>query len=223
MSVVAAALTGGLIGARHALEADHLAAVATLVEGRDGDGRSRPALVGASWGLGHAVPVVVLGLALLRLGVRLPDPVTGLFEAVVGVVLVFLGGRMLAGVVGRRRHAHGTHPLHRHLDVGRLWLGGHVHLHGDSLVVGALHGVAGSGALVIALVTTAPDLANAASFLIAFAGCSILTMAAVSALWGRSLVAGVEWHLRGLAGVVGVVVGLSLLAETAGVLLGSIP
>jgi hypothetical protein len=215
VSLVTAAVAGGALGARHALETDHLAAIATLVDGEEGT-PTWPALVGASWGVGHTLPIAALGVGLLLFGVRLPDAALGLFEAAVGAVLVYLGARMLAGVLGRREHAHGTHPLHGHLDVGRLSLGRHVHLHGDSALVGALHGVAGSGALVVALVSTAPDLPTAAAFLAAFGVCSVLTMAAVSALWGRTLDTGVERALRGAAGVLGVGVGLLLLVEQVG-------
>jgi cytochrome c biogenesis protein CcdA len=214
VSLVAAAVAGGALGARHALEADHLAAIVTLVD----DDPSRPGLVGASWGVGHTLPIAALGVSFLLLGVRLPSPVTALFEGVVGLVLVFLGARMLAGVLGYREHDHGTHPLHGHLQVGDLSLGGgHVHLHGDSVLVGALHGVAGSGALVVALVAAAPDLPTGAAFLAAFGVGSVLTMAAASAVWGRTLDAGVRRTLRALAGVVGVAVGCLLLTEVAGV------
>lgn len=217
MSLVAAAVAGGALGARHALETDHLAAIATLVDGEEGTS-AWPVLVGASWGVGHTLPIAALGLGLLLFGIRLPDAAVGLFEAVVGIVLIYLGARMLAGVLGHREHAHGTHPLHGHRDVGWLSMGRHVHLHGDSALIGALHGVAGSGALVVALVSTAPDLPTATAFLGAFAVGSVLTMAAVSALWGRALGAGFERALRGAAGVLGVGVGLLLLVEQAGLL-----
>jgi len=210
MSLVAAAVAGGALGTRHALEADHLAAVASLV----GGDVSRPGLVGASWGVGHTLPIAALGVTFLLSGVRLPESVVGLFEAVVGVALIYLGGRVL---VDHREHSHGAHPLHGHLDVGRLSLGRyHRHVHGDSAVVGALHGVAGSGALVVALVSTAPDLPTATAFLAAFGVCSVLTMAAVSALWGRTLGTGAERVCRGGAGVLSVAVGALLLVEWAG-------
>ncbi|MFB6101039.1 MAG: high-affinity nickel-transporter protein [Haloplanus sp.] len=224
MSLVAAAVAGGTLGARHALEADHLAAVATLVEG-DGattgtDAPPWPGLVGASWGVGHTLPIAALGLAVLGLGVRLPDSITTLFEGLVGLVLAVLGARMLATALGWRDHSHDGRSLHTHLRIGRLSLGGsHTHLHGDSVLVGALHGVAGSGVIVIALVSAAPDLPTATSFLGAFAGCSTLTMAAVSALWDRTLATGGRRSLRGVAGAVGVGVGLLLLVESAGVVL----
>jgi hypothetical protein len=231
MSLIAAAVAGGALGARHALETDHLAAIATLIDGEephtpekgegsrtsDSEGVSRPGLVGASWGIGHTVPIAALGVTLLVFGLRLPESVVGLFEATVGVALVYLGGRMLAGVVGLREHAHGTHPLHSHVDVGTLSIGGgHVHVHGDSAIVGALHGVAGSGALVVALVSTAPDLPTAASFLAAFGLASVLTMATVSALWRRTLDTSIERALRTFAGVLGVGVGLLLVVEWVG-------
>jgi high-affinity nickel permease len=211
MSLLAAAAAGGALGARHALEPDHLAAVATLVE----DGTDRPGVVGASWGIGHTVPIAALGLAFLALGVRLPSSLTHLVEGVVGVVLVYLGVRTLTGAFERVEHAHGTHPLHRHLDLGGLSVGSG-HLHGDSLAVGALHGVAGSGALVVAVVAAAPDVPTAGGFLLAFGCCSVLTMAVVSSAWGRALAAGVgERLLRAVAGLVGVGVGALLLVEVA--------
>jgi hypothetical protein len=214
MSLVAAAVAGSALGARHALETDHLAAIVTLV---DGEGTARPSVVGVSWGVGHTIPIAALGLTFLLLGVRLPSSATTLVEAAVGIVLVYLGGRLLAGVLGYREHDHGTPPLHGHLRVGALSLGGgHVHLHGDSFLVGALHGVAGSGALVVALVAAAPDLPTGVAFLGAFGVGSVATMAAVSAVWGRTLGAGARRTLRGLAGVVGVGVGCLLLAGVAG-------
>jgi hypothetical protein len=217
MSLVAAAVAGGALGARHALETDHLAAIVTLVDGEGGS--SRPSLVGASWGVGHTLPIAALGLSFLLLGIRLPSSITALFEGVVGLVLVYLGARMLAGVLGYREHDHGAHPLHAHLQVGDLSLGrGHAHLHGDSLLVGALHGVAGSGALVVALVAAAPDLSTGVSFLGAFGAGSVLTMAAVSAVWERTLDTGARRTLRGVAGVAGVGVGCLLLVEVAGLL-----
>jgi hypothetical protein len=83
--------------------------------------------------------------------------------------------------------------------------------------VGAIHGLAGSGALVVALVATAPSVDNALAFLGGFSVCSVATMAAVSALWGRALDTRARRLLVTVAGVVGLGVGLALLAEVAGV------
>jgi hypothetical protein len=224
MSLVSALAAGAVVGARHALEPDHLAAIATLVDGDEGD----PGRVGASWGVGHSVPIAALGLLFVVLGVRLPEPVTAAFEALVGVVLVALGVRTLwalRGSVGGgggldvEAHDHGG-GVHSHLGVGPVSLPfgrntRHGHLDGDSALVGVLHGFAGSGALVVLLVSSAPTVGAAVSFLAAFAALSVVTMAAVSYAWGRSLGTPLATVLRAAAGVVGVVVGLLLLVEAA--------
>lgn len=214
MAAVSAFLAGGVVGARHALESDHLAAIATLV-----DGEERSALlVGASWGVGHALPIVVLGLAFVALGVRVPSVVTTVVEGVVGLVLVALGVRMVlagCGVLSVRRHSHGA-GRHRHLRLGTLSLGRtHVHLNGDSALVGLLHGMAGSGAIVVTIVAASPTDVGAVSFLTAFSLASVVTMATVSLAWGRALSVGLTSYLRIGAGLVGIAVGLALAAGVA--------
>jgi hypothetical protein len=276
MSLVTALIAGGLLGVRHAVETDHVAAVTALVD-REND---RPGLVGASWGVGHSLPVAALGLAFLVLGIQFPDIVFTVIEGIVGLVLVALGARLLVGEVVRLRHSHDGVADHDHLGVGSVLVGfthshrpahthdhthtygdgdegrehthshthghdhgdgghshpglagrvgvdGHTHDEGDGLdgtsidrggfAVGAVHGLAGSGALVVALVATAPSLDNALAFLGGFSAFSVATMAVVSAVWGRALDTRGRRLLSTLAGVVGVVVGVGLLAEVAGV------
>lgn len=211
MSVVAALIAGGSIGVRHALEADHLAAVGTLVE----DENSRTGLVGASWAIGHSIPITVLGLAFLVLGITLPEAVTGAFEALVGLVLVALGTQTLAavfGVAGVGTHAHGG-ALHTHRRIGAVSFGTHQHVEGGSFLVGVIHGFAGSGAFVVALVAAAPTVDAALAFLGAFCVLTMCTMAGVSVLWERALETGHGGRLRTLAAVAGILVGGALLAE----------
>lgn len=270
MSLVAALLAGGLLGVRHAVETDHVAAVTALVD----EGADRPGLVGASWGVGHSLPVAALGLVFLRFGVELPAVVLTAVEGVVGVLLVALGVRLLVSERTRLWHAHGADDTdHEHVGVGSFLVGlththrGHVHehSHGDGngdettththahthhrghahpgrperavdrhthdgatldtggFAVGAVHGLAGSGALVVALVATAPSLDSALAFLGGFSSLSIVTMAAVSTAWGRALDTRGRRLLRVGAGVAGVVVGLGLLATVAGVSLPVVP
>lgn len=212
MSLVGGLLAGGAIGLQHAVESDHLAAVATLVE--DDEPRAAAA-VGASWGVGHALPIVALGLAFLALGLTLPPTAMLAVEALVGVILVALGLRLLASL---EVHRHGAGGDHRHLTVGDWSLGlTHSHVHGEAAVVGVLHGVAGSGALVVALVASSPTLAGALGLLAGFVSLSVATMAAVSLAWGRSLGTRLERPLRVVAGLAGVAVGCLLVAEVAGV------
>jgi putative Mn2+ efflux pump MntP len=215
MVFASTAVAGVVLGVRHALEADHLAAVATLVE----EGTESPVRVGASWGIGHSLPIVALGLLFVVLGIQLPPSVTRLFEVFVGIILVYLGARMLLRVApdtGFREHSHRGHS-HRHFKIGRLSLGAtHQHLNGDSFLVGVVHGFAGSGALVVVLVSTAPGVGTALLFLVSFCLLSILTMAAVSYAWGRTLGTGFTKYLEGAAGVIGLGVGVLLLVEQLG-------
>jgi hypothetical protein len=221
MSLLAALTAGGVVGVRHALEADHLAAVATLVD------EDRSALVGASWGVGHTVPILALGLLFVAFGVEVPERFSAGFEAVVGVVLVAYGARMLAdagGLLSVETHSHGangdhlpgTGRVHSHLRVGRLSLGpGHVHVDGDSAVVGVLHGLAGSGGLVVIMPTAAPSADAALGFLLSFGLLTTVTMALIATVWGRTLGTGFTRVLKTLGGLVGIVVGAVLVAEVA--------
>jgi len=203
MSLLAAVAAGGAVGVHHALEADHLAAVTALVDGDE----SAPGLAGASWAAGHAVPVTALGLAVVLAGVRLSGAVSAAFEVAVGVVLVGLGLRLLSAARGDHGEAHG------HLAVGDLRVGwDHSHLHGESAVVGVLHGFAGSGALVVVLVSTTPSVGAALAFLLAFAAATVVTMSGVAVAWDRALGTPVATPLRAAAGVAGIVVGASLVA-----------
>src|SRR5437899_3101894 len=112
-------LLGFVLGLRHALDADHLAAVATIMGGRGGLRRS--ALIGAWWGAGHAVSLGLIGGILVALRVAVPPRAAQLFELAVSLMLIGLGAAALAGTVRRRLHAH----PHEHDGVPHA----HLHLH----------------------------------------------------------------------------------------------
>lgn len=209
------ALAAGLaFGARHAVEADHVAAVAALVE----DGRSSLS-TGAAWGVGHSLPVLAVGALVLATGWRPPSALSTAFEAVAGVVLVVLGLRV---VVGRRSlgaalvgHDHDD-GHHHHVRVAGRTVGlTHSHAAGESFAVGVVHGLAGSAGLVVVLVATAATATDGAGFLGGFALASVVGMAVAAWAFGRA-VDRVD-RLRVVAGVASVVVGTALIATAAGV------
>lgn len=211
-------LVGAVVGTRHAFEADHLAAVATLV-GAEG----RAAATGAAWGVGHAFVVVSLSGGLLVAGVGLPAAVAAAAEAVVALLLVGLGLRALAGRtavgVDLLRHLHDKQtdrPETGHLHVtlrGRQLGVGHSHVNGESFAVGVFHGFAGSGVVMVVLASTAPTLARGAAFLLGFAVASVGAMAAVAWAWGRA--GGHTGRLRRAAGLASLAAGGLLLGELA--------
>jgi hypothetical protein len=230
-----ALLVGGAFGVRHAFEADHVAAVATLVEE---EGRS--ASTGAAWGVGHSIPILALGALFLALDLRVPADVATAFEAVVAVVLVALGLRAVAGRealgLSLLRHVHGdgsTHAEHddhghdhghshdhddhghHHVTVAGREVGlTHSHADGASFAVGVVHGLAGSGGVVVALAAAAPTAADGVGFLIGFAGATVAAMGL--AAWGWSRAVGHTGVLRVVAGVASIAVGLLLVAEVSG-------
>ncbi len=181
---------GLLVGARHAFEPDHLAAVGTLVA--DARGPLRAAWLGAAWGLGHTVALGVVACALALLGAALPAGLERALELGVAAMLLALGVRGIVEAVRdhRRgpafRHAHG---LHAHAHGGA---GAHVHVAGRTLalrpfVVGVVHGLAGSGALTALATAAFPDVRARLLYVLLFGAGSVLGMAAISGLAGFPL------------------------------------
>lgn len=223
---------GTTIGVAHSFEADHVAAVASLV---DEEHSGRAGLIGTSWGVGHAIPIAAVGLLFLVVGSQLPDGVALAAEALAGLVLVLLGARVVWSAVEPTRHTHDhahsggehshgggehSHDGHRHAHGGRehahVSIGGfeigstHSHREGESFLVGVVHGLAGSGVAVGGLATGA-SLVEGASLLGAFAVASVVSMGTLALLWGTIVSRTASRAIQSVAGVVAIAVGLLLL------------
>jgi hypothetical protein len=204
---------GPLLGMRHALEPDHLAAVSTLVS-REPNGR-KAALLGVCWGLGHTAGLVVVGAVLVVLRAELPATIADIFELLVAIMLVALGTRAVIQAARQGRPAHGHHQafaVHRHSG-----LPAHVHIGAWTLarrplLVGAIHGLAGSGALTALVLTTLPTTAARLSYMALFGLGSTLGMAALSGLLG--------WPLARIGAHDGVVRTISFAVGSLSVVLG---
>jgi ABC-type nickel/cobalt efflux system permease component RcnA len=170
-----------ILGLRHASDPDHLVAVTSLVAADDGDAR-RAARLGAWWGLGHALCLVLVGLPMIAFKSELPAWLELAAERAVGVVIVLLAGRVIVKWVrgdyraGVHRH---EHERHRHLRRGEGSAHRHVHVRSprQALAIGLLHGLAGTGAVVLLLVAALPSRLEAALALAVFAPMSIFSMA----------------------------------------------
>lgn len=185
-------LFGALLGIRHALEADHVAAVASLAT------RARSAgeifRVSAAWGFGHALTLVVFGSLVIALGMTLSDEVSRAFEMAVGVMLVLLGADVLRRMRRSRLHVHphehedGTVHLHVHRHEESPGGGGerpvaHEHRHpplARAVLVGGVHGLAGSAALILLSLQATESTLAAVGYLVAFGVGSILGMVSFS-------------------------------------------
>jgi enoyl-CoA hydratase/carnithine racemase len=146
------------------------------------------------------------------------------FELLVAVVLVGLGVRTLAGRealgLALLQHAHEGDDTsgerhHRHLDVAGRHIGLlHSHQDEESMAIGVIHGLAGSGGVVIALAAASQTTVAGTAFLLGFSLASVLAMGLAAWTWGQAI--GQSHKLRLVAGGASVLVGLLLFAEIVG-------
>lgn len=211
-------LLGLVVGVRHAFEPDHLAAVSTMVT--ESRGARRGALLGAIWGVGHTLALVIVGVALLIAGSLVPARLESALELAVAVMLVGLGTRAIVRAVRDGRggavspHDHGGR---RHVHAAPD--GGHVHL-GETplawrpLAIGVIHGLAGSGGLTALVFAELSSDAARVVYIALFGAGSIAGMALASGLAGASLarVSASPEAVRRLgaaAGLLSIVVGVA--------------
>ena len=178
-----------VLGFRHAFEPDHLAAVSTLATRQ---GRLAEALrLGLVWGIGHTASVAAVSLVMIGAGLSLPERLWPAADFLVGLLLVALGTavwlRYARGRWHMHRHAHDGAPhLHLHSHA-RNATHAHQHVRWDlrrSLGFGLLHGLAGSGAIVVLLVATVPGRAGQLAYVAAFGAGTVLGMVSVSLTLG---------------------------------------
>jgi ABC-type nickel/cobalt efflux system permease component RcnA len=185
---------GFLLGMRHATDADHVIAVTTILN------RSRRfahmTLIGALWGLGHTITVVIVGVLIIVFNVVIPAPVGLAMEFAVALMLIGLGILNLTG--GLRRvterltppapiHGHPHAHVHAHDDEAEDHPHRHAHLHGHGtdpdldllgtfgwyqllrpVAVGLVHGLAGSAAVALLVLATIQDTGSALVYLLIF-------------------------------------------------------
>jgi hypothetical protein len=190
---------GFVLGLRHALDVDHLAAISTFVSEERNVLRST--LVGVSWGMGHTVSLLVFGLLVAAFRLALTPRLSQFLEFLVGLMLIFLGANVLFRLArGRAIHIHphahdGVEHTHLHVHVGRTE---HEHQHrtmrlgGRPFVVGVVHGLAGTAALMMLVVGALPSLLLAAGYILIFGAGSIGGMTAMSLLMSVPLALAIE-------------------------------
>ena len=185
---------GFLLGMRHATDADHVVAVTTILN------RSRrfldTTLIGALWGLGHTITVVVVGVLIIVFQVVIPPPVGLAMEFAVALMLIALGILNLTGSLrSLTERLTPPAPIHAHDHVHDGASHGHLHGHGAQrglvanlgryqlirpVVVGLVHGLAGSAAVALLVLATIQDTGTAIAYLVIFcvgvaAGMAVLT------------------------------------------------
>jgi hypothetical protein len=258
--LVSLLLLGFFLGMRHATDADHVIAIATIVS------RQRTlrgsVLIGAAWGIGHTLTILAVGSAIILFGVVIPARVGLAMELAVGIMLVILGlltltgmGRVLRDAVAPGRpllehaHAHGHElAVHDHAHAHGDYVHRHTHGHdaGDHghpadqtplarldrrlgtlslyqwlrpLVVGIVHGLAGSAAVALLVLAAVRDPTWAIAYLLLLgagtvAGMMLITVALAAPFafsWSR--LPRFNWQLRVASGLISLGFGLLLIYE----------
>ncbi len=224
---------GFTLGLKHALDADHLVAVSTIVSGRRGILGS--SIVGGLWGLGHTLSLVVVGLLVIALHIEIPERVAMAMEFTVALMLVVLGINVLRtmrrGDIRVHSHEHAGHA-HAHVharDGEKAGDPGHHH-HGSvaeaireglsggkrSVFIGMVHGLAGSAALMLLVLSTIPSAGLALMYIAIFGLGSVGGMMLMSTLLGLPFAftarkfGSLNAVIRGISGAVSVGFGLIL-------------
>lgn len=201
LSALSAALLGFLLGLRHATDADHVIAVTTIVA-RERTLR-RAAWIGALWGIGHTLTVFTVGGAIIAFRLVIPPRVGLALEFGVAIMLITLGFTNLRST---------TPPPHGH---------GHSHEfdHRRPIVIGTVHGLAGSAAVAILVLTAIPETLWALAYLLVFgvgtiAGMMLVTVIiAAPAMYASERVARLHGSIRLAAGALSIIFGLMLARE----------
>jgi cytochrome c biogenesis protein CcdA len=209
---------GFLLGMQHALEADHIAAVSSIAARRSDIGDI--VKHGLTWGLGHTLTLFAFAGTAIVLGHALPEHFARPLEAAVGIMLVGLGAHVLWRLWRDRVHFHqhghgdGTVHIHAHSHGGENTphiSAAHAHEHGfrwRTLLVGLMHGMAGSAALLVLAVSQASSPAVALGYVALFGIGSMIGMGALSTVIAVPLAVSARWLTRansGLQGAVGVI------------------
>ena len=234
---IAVVILGFLLGLKHATDADHVVAVGTIVN--EYGNALRSLWVGASWGLGHTTPLLVLGIVILLIKSAVMDFYKGVahyFEFGVAAMLIFLGLQVYWNL--RRRQLH----VHQHAHDGDS----HMHIHGThssqedpsiekphslfnpgrpffrlkSFLIGLIHGMAGSAAVMLVLLPTIDTFTTGLVYLILFGVGTVFSMALITILLSVPFVISsnnerITNIVNGVAGTASIIFGLLLMSDVA--------
>ena len=231
----AAFVLGFLLGLKHATDADHVVAVSTIVN--ESRNPWQGLWIGGSWGLGHSTPLILLGIVILIFKGMVMNryaELAPILEFGVGIMLVLLGVQVFWNLKHGRLHQH----RHTHDD------GPHVHIHAThhptanpevesrhsyfhfgkpafrlkSYTIGAVHGLAGTAAVMLLLLPTLSSFWVGIGYLILFGIGTMMSMAAITLLLGIPFALSRSYNrINNLiaygAGCISIVFGIALMSD----------
>ena len=212
---------GFTVGLMHAFDPDHLVAMSTMVSRERSIRRS--SLLGAMWGLGHTTSLALVGLAVLALQLTIPPSLSKGMEFAVAMMIVALGGHLIwqsTKEFGLHRHTHSHEgPTHSHVHLhSKNEPTNHQHhvprSHTKTFAIGIIHGLAGSAALTLAVMTTMTSTVQGLLYILVFGLGSIGGMLLMSAIMSMPFAVLGKWTsgwqrpAQGMIGMLAISFGL---------------
>ncbi len=216
---------GFALGIKHALDADHVVAVSTIVSQYRNP--LKATLVGIFWGIGHTTTLLLVGIAVIGFKLVIPDQLALSMEFLVGVVLFALGLQILWKYLPKRKHGH-VHDhgdevhAHQHSHLRKAEgedLNHHPLRQHRSLILGMIHGLAGSAALMLLVLSSIQSPVEGVIYILVFGMGSILGMMVISTVIGLPFAlssgrfAAANHTIRFLAGALSTALGIFLMID----------
>jgi high-affinity nickel-transport protein len=198
LSALGLAFFGFLLGVRHAVDPDHVVAVTAIATGQQSVRRAT--LIGALWGVGHTFTILLVGGAIILFRIAIPPRLGLAFEFAVGIVLIVLGLANLFSKDHQHTAPSGARPL----------------------VVGMVHGLAGSAAVALIVLAAVRDPQWALAYLLLFGVGTIIGMMAVTtaiavpAAFAANRMHAMRRYLVLASGAASVAFGVMIAIELAG-------
>jgi len=220
---------GLVVGIQHAFEPDHIAAVSTQISKSRfmtkstwhliRESMTRSSILGALWGAGHTTTLVLIGFLVYAMAITISDHIFSGLEFAVGIMLVFLG---ITTIIDKKIQFKHKHP-HQHQD-GTMHIDAHDHDDFDhrhthkSYLIGMMHGLAGSGSLVVLTATSMNDLGMIFGFIVIFGIGSMIGMILVGSMMGIPLALGnritsIQRIFRYVTGIFSLVIGFNIMYQ----------
>ena len=220
---------GLVVGIQHAFEPDHIAAVSTQISKSNTKSKStkklikqsitRSSFLGAIWGAGHTTTLVLIGFLVYALAITIQEQVFSGLEFGVGMMLVFLGVTTILNkkIQFKHKHPHQHNDGTIHFDEHDHVDSNHTHTH-KAYLIGLVHGLAGSGSLVVLTAVTLDNVGMVLGFIVIFGIGSMIGMALVGSLMGipfafANRIGLIQKTFRYVAGAFSLVIGFNIMYQ----------
>ncbi|MEH7500679.1 sulfite exporter TauE/SafE family protein [Neobacillus drentensis] len=201
-SLLSILLLGFLLGIKHAIEPDHVIAVSTIAS--ESKNLKRSIFAGVYWGIGHTATLFIVGMFLIVAKNTITDTIALSLEFIVGIMLVSLGLNSILAFMKHRHH----HPHSHDIQIDRK----KSRTHFKSFLIGLIHGLAGSAAMVLLTMSTVSTAWQGALYILIFGCGTVVGMLSFSTIIGIPFVLTsgkqVNRYLNNLAGIISILFGI---------------